>query len=711
MSNSISSTELEENLKASNNIYFFGREKAIADLKILVKQRTKIILIQGEGGVGKTVLSCQYLATQGFDVILDLWMAKETQNITNARSVVEEWLRRHFQDEPAREFGISLERLRIQLRKPNRKVGILIDNLEPALDGNGKFIPAHRDYVELLRVLADPSVHSLTLITSRERLGESAVNFQNYRLPGLDISAWEQFLLNQNLSVDSRCLNTMHQAYSGNAKAMRILSGTIQKDWHGDSNNFWQANENNLLIQGDLENLVVSQLNRLEQLDPQAYKLLCRLGCYRYQDVRSISLEGILSLLWDVPSEERIYVVKSLCDRSLIDFYKSEYWLHSVIRAEAIKRLRASEEWEFVNEKAAEFWSASVEIVDDIEDAFKALEAYHHYVAINEFELACQVILKARPTPLSSMGETESLNYAFDRFGLIQHIACTIATIIDKIENEYYLTILSGYLGRHYHHLGEIKKAIELYQISIEKGENYLRSHSQDGATDKLCLKVGQQNIISLLCQSTCKVILGETEAAIESYKQVESLAEATNYPLFLVFAWLSLAVIYSNNNFAEHDREKASALFAKADKLYGELPEAMLTTWSHVYSLYIAGIVYRNLGENEKSLEMFAQTLSYADKIQCIQPKAQAINGWAVLYRNLEDFQTAIAKHDEAIEMLAQIGAKSDLAEVYYEKGLTYQQMGDIENSRTNFEAAILAYAQIDAPKQVEKVRKVMDN
>jgi hypothetical protein len=34
------------------------------------------------GGVGKTTLAREYLKTQGFDLILDLPMAKEKENIT-----------------------------------------------------------------------------------------------------------------------------------------------------------------------------------------------------------------------------------------------------------------------------------------------------------------------------------------------------------------------------------------------------------------------------------------------------------------------------------------------------------------------------------------------------------------------------------------------------------------------------------------------------
>lgn len=108
-------------------------------------------------------------------------MAKETQNITAAEHVIEEWLKQDFDEEPGIEFGVTLGRLKRKLH--TCRVGVLIDNLEPALDRQGRFIAKHRNYVEFLRVLADARVQSVTLITSRDRLCEPEVNVEHYRLP------------------------------------------------------------------------------------------------------------------------------------------------------------------------------------------------------------------------------------------------------------------------------------------------------------------------------------------------------------------------------------------------------------------------------------------------------------------------------------------------------------------------------------------------
>ncbi|MBD0343466.1 MAG: tetratricopeptide repeat protein, partial [Coleofasciculus sp. Co-bin14] len=82
-----------------------------------------------------------------------------------------------------------------------------------------------------------------------------------------------------------------------------------------------------------------------------------------------------------------------------------------------------------------------------------------------------------------------------------------------------------------------------------------------------------------------------------------------------------------------------------------------------------------------------------------------------AQLYREQGEFETALLNHAEAIKLLDKIGAKCDLAEAYYQLGLTYQKMGEAQKSHKNFDKAIQLFSAMEAPKQVEKVRQAMEN
>lgn len=690
-----------------HNPNFMGRNREIADINAFVQQGAKIILVYGKGGVGKSLLSWEYFTTQNFDPILEVWMAKEAEIITtNAKSIVEEWLRRHFQEEPREDFGVTLELLRQKLRDPNRRVGVLIDNLEPALDKHGRLIPAHRDYVELFRVLADPAGNCVTLITSRERLGESAVTFQDYRLEGLKLSVWKQFFINRGIEVHSDVLSAMHQAYGGNAKAMHILSGVIQTDWSGDMESYWQANQKNLLIESDLQDLVVSQFKRLQEVDLDAYKLLCRLGCFRYQDVRSLHRDAMMCLLWDIPESQRIRVVKSLRDRSLVEFLKGEYWLHPVIRAEARTRLKATEDWKTVNIKAAEFWTQSVETVDTTEDAIKALEAYYHYIDIGEFDLACEVLLKKRKYKLNYQGEPEELTISFGRLGLVQHILSVVLAITDKLDNDYYLTLLPGHIGGFYQQMGDIRTAIEYYQKCILMAKKYSDSLDKDNFDPKIKHELERYNIGTIFTISSCKESLREVEAAIQSYEEVISLAENTNWHIFAILSQFNIGLLYSYSQ-SEAEQQKALELLEKSYQAYQKLPEIMLGSWSQVHSFFAMGMINTNLGRNEQALTMFNRALTYAEGSKYKQVQGQIITGLAMVSRNQGKYEEALEKHTRAIDILQTITAKKDLADAYYELARTYQKIGEIEKSNRNFQTAIQIYEQMGAPKQVQKIKK----
>ena len=75
-----------------------------------------------------------------------------------------------------------------------------------------------------------------------------------------------------------------------------------------------------------LKNLVVNQFERLQSLNTNAYKLLCRLGCYRYQDIPQVTEDALLALLWDIPDQQQcIYIIKTLRNLRLFEFAKGKW--------------------------------------------------------------------------------------------------------------------------------------------------------------------------------------------------------------------------------------------------------------------------------------------------------------------------------------------------------------------------------------------------
>ncbi|MBD3882464.1 tetratricopeptide repeat protein [Phormidium tenue FACHB-886] len=674
-----------------------GREAAIAHLNTLVQQGCKAIVIQGEGGLGKTTLAQHYLQTQGFEGVLELLMAKETQNITSVEQVVEEWLKQDFGQEPGSELGVSLGRLKRQLHQ--RRIGILIDNLEPALDLEGRLIPLHRSYVELLRVLADARVQSVTLITSRDRLCEPDLAVEHYRLPRLELTAWQTFF-SRRLATDAPTLQQMHRAYGGNAKAMGILRGAVQEDFDGEMAAYWQENQQNLLATQDLRNLIVSQINRLQALDPAAYRLLCRLGCYRYQEISTVPSDGLLCLLWDVPSAQRRQVMTSLRNRSLVECEQGKYWLHPAIQAEAIARLRTSEDWEVTHRKAAEFWTTQVSTIETVRDALQALEAHYHYIEIQDFEAAGNVILKSRTNQWRQFLPLGSTLY---RMGLLQPVLAAITQVISNIQSPPKLSELYNILGDLYWITGRIQEAIACQEKTIFLVNVAQQKLSATTVSKHTLYYLRMLEVDSLLSIGLYQIDLWELKTAARLFQQVIDLAQNTAHHPWAEKASVCLALVNSYLGLSD-------AAYALAEKTYQSILNQKLVerTGRFAYFIQVLGQTYTNLGDFERAQAMYSRALEFAEESHYTQVKAKTLNGLAELHRQQQALDTALIYHREAIALLDTIGAVCDLANARFQLGLTYRAIGQAQLWQETLEQALKLFRQMQATRQIERIQSI---
>ncbi|MCT7953007.1 tetratricopeptide repeat protein [Ancylothrix sp. C2] len=712
-----------------SNLSFVGRENAIASLNTLIRQGSKIILIQAAGGIGKTTLAEQFLHTQGFELVLELRMAKEKENIRSVESVIEGWLKQDLEEEPGRDLWVSLERLKRQLQ--TRKIGVLIDNLEPALDGQGKFIEPHRNYVELLRMLTHPTVQSGTLITSRERLCEPDITVERYVLPGLDEKAWQQFFTERHINIDMLTLKAMHKVYGGNAKAMGILCGAIREDFGGDMIAYWQENSCDPLIETDLKNLVTSQFNRLQGLDLNAYKLLCRLGCYRYQDMPAVPIKGLLCLLWDVPEGEKRLVIKSLQNRSLVEFNKGEYWLHPLIRAEAISRLKESGNWENAHRKAAEKWLSNKYEIKSWEDGMRICEAFHHYCSIIDWPSAFKLL----ETPVSFGDPSIKIRQQLRFWGYSQYLIDTLNSLKGRLLNMADEGQRVGIIGASLYSIGDYTQSIQYLEQAKELFKStsiYYYAHTISWL-GKAHAKLGNISLALIYCHQALEevnklkgideddggceyktlniigdiyFILAEYEIAIKHYQKVLMLSQQTGRR-YLRDEGDAFALIACCQMELGNPREAINNI-KQSIKIFQNIQDYTSQCIAQ-YFLCDFYLLEDDLGKAAKVLEL---TNFLENKIKYFDPgmKRYRLKTQACFNRYNKDFNQAISLHEESIKINHEIGAKCDLADSYYQLGLTYQEMGDISKSLENFNNAIRLFREMEAPKQVEKVRQAID-
>ncbi|MEL6814316.1 MAG: NB-ARC domain-containing protein [Cyanobacteria bacterium J06598_3] len=736
---------------------FIGRQEALRSLQHLA-QNHPIIVIKGEGGIGKTTLAQQYC--QRFDHVLELLMAKESANITPVESVVEEWLKQHFNEEPGREFGVTLSRLKqhLQANTPENATSrcILIDNLEPALDGNGQFIAGHRHYVELLRVLAMAKVP--VVMTSRDRLCEPSVKVHHYRLPGLAYDAWQQFFethyerhqlvfesafesvlepaLEPGLEpADAEAaqanrqqdiLRKMHRAYGGNAKAMEILCAATVGDFEGDLGAYWQENKADLLGPADVRNLVTSQVTRLQQLDAAAYRVFCRLGCYRYQDQSRLPSDAITALMWDIDASQHRQTLNSLRDRSLLECHKGAYWLHPVSRAEAIARLRQHDGWQQANQAAAHYWTGRISTIISVEDGLQALEAFYHLLAAEDYEGAAGVLLQSRHNQWRQFLPLASSLY---RMGLLQPVINAITQVLPRITRGR--SELNNILGDVYWITGEIHSAIACQQQTLADTAERLQQFSVATESEPHALTSDQQNPDQNKEHKQCElpsrardayylkmltvdahlsiglycIDLWELTQAAEQFEQVIALAKGSAHQAWADKACVGLALVRAYLGQTETAMTLANSVYEQfttgPDDEHGR----------YAYFLQLLGQAFCDLGELEKAQALYERAIASAEAGHYVQVQAKALTGMAVLQRQNGNERGAIVLHSQAIELCKTIGATCDLAEAYFQQGLSLSTAECSSNGpntpqlATCFAEANRLFVKIRAPRQLERV------
>lgn len=676
---------------------FVGREDAYTQLHAFMQAGHRLVVIQAQGGIGKTTLARRFLRQQ-FGTVIEFAIAQEAQNMTSVTSLVEERLYQ-LGEQPGREFGISLDRLKRRLQ--TTPIGILVDNLEPALDGHGRLIAPHRQYVDLLQTLADPSLQSFTLITSRDRLCESQISAPHYLLPGLSQSAWIDYCQYTPITLTPAIVSQLHQTYGGNAKAMEIVTSTIQVDFAGDMAAYWQQYQLSPLAHLDLANLVQSQFDRLARLDPAAYQLLCRLGCYRYQVVPQVPHAGVLALLWDLPADQQQAVIAALQNRSLLEHHRGQYSLHPAIRAESRARLRLSPDHTRAHQAAAAFWTKSVHTIETVENALQGLEAYHHYVEIQAYEQAAEILLMRRPTKPAGV---ERLGRTFYKLGLLQPMQDAIHGILDRIESGFHLSALYSILGVLARLSGNIQAAIADHQRSRQMAEQALSAYANVAQATQIpqYLQLRNWELHALLNIGICYVELGDLAqaqqvfAALHTTHRQRLLADDLedlynpSVDVFAAFVYASLGAI--------------SPALLCAQRVENLMQVSPMTATGH--RLLLLGLTYKNLQQLDRAEAFLHRAISYGLEHHYPQVQANALSGLAEVQRCLQNYDSAVNLHQDAIAILEKLAARYDLAEAFFQAGITYQAMSNYSQSLDLFEQALALFQAMSAPLQIAKIQ-----
>ena len=475
---------------------------------------------------------------------------------------------------------------------------------------------------------------------------------------------------------------------------MDILHGAIKNRFDGNIEAYWSRYKDALLADSELKTLISVEMDWLRDNQPDAYKLLCRMGCYRYQDVKTVPFEGLICLLWDVPESRQSWVVDCLGKTSLIEI-KGEYYLHPAVRESAKSRLLENKiDWETGNLVISDFYFSIAGEVKSPEDGYLLIESFCHAIESNNFQKAVQLLMPERDiefdiksTPIIS--KLRSFGYMNESISCLEMLSKNI----DKIENHSIIGHIYGHLAVIYTSLGMFDKAITTYKTSFSISEKFEDKYLRlDFCAD---FKGG----LGLLYIHMADYIQAE-EMFCEAFKYITELGNDGNK--YLCYKYACLSFLYCQYE----DRDIAEQQINKSIEFLSYL-ENSSHTWIRCYTLYYLSrslIFYQNYSESQNilnKLQMFAEKNSF----RLAENLVTLAKGY--LFISQSNYLAGIGECLCAVKGFKRIGAKYELADTYFQLGLTYQAMGDNDQTEEYKAKALELFEQMEAPKQIERVNK----
>lgn len=313
--------------------FFFGRTTELTILKKwLLKDRCRLITVQGIVGIGKTALCVKLLEEieQQFDYVI--W-----RSLSNAPSLLELLTdlmgilanKTQIDANIASSTSDALRQLINYLR--SHRCLLVLDNLDNIMLGGTKcgiYLEQYQEYSHLIRYLGEVMHNSCLLLITREKPSE--VSFQegdnspvrSLELPGLQQQAAQQILLTANLSGTEIEQNKLIEKYSSHPLALKIVAQKIDLAFQGKIAQFLQQDQ--VFIQ-ELYQLLNQQIGRLSRLEQTIlYKLAVSNNSISFSELKqSISIP--------TSSHNILESLDSLVKRSLITRKSALFTVQNII--------------------------------------------------------------------------------------------------------------------------------------------------------------------------------------------------------------------------------------------------------------------------------------------------------------------------------------------------------------------------------------------
>ncbi|MBV1923254.1 MAG: tetratricopeptide repeat protein [Flavobacteriaceae bacterium] len=251
------------------------------------------------------------------------------------------------------------------------------------------------------------------------------------------------------------------------------------------------------------------------------------------------------------------------------------------------------------------------------------------------------------------------------------------AKTVDSARYEYL-----GYLqkGNAYRLKSDLTKALESYFAASKVATN---SNLKD---KEASINISIADVYS---------IMGDSETSLNYYRQALQLLEKNKDSINLASAQLNLGDEFYNQ------KELDSALYYFSES--GKIFKAKKFELGEAYNLGNVGLVYAEIGENEKAEENLNGAIETLEKLEDYYPICVYINAMSDIYQDRNNNTKALEYAERSLQLAKKYGLKDQVGDSYLKLSDLYEYKGQIKKSFDFYKTHIIYKDSVKGLKDVQ--------